>query len=55
MDWLVLDFAREHQIDLRRDRMALQRLRDAAGARSVSSQVAEKRDQSTFHHLDRWK
>ena len=24
MDWLVLDFAREHQIDLRRDRMALQ-------------------------------
>ncbi|MEE2756283.1 MAG: molecular chaperone DnaK [Myxococcota bacterium] len=30
MDWLVLDFAREHQIDLRRDRMALQRLRDAA-------------------------
>ncbi len=30
MDWLVLDFARDHQIDLRRDRMALQRLRDAA-------------------------
>jgi molecular chaperone DnaK len=30
MDWLVLDFAREHQIDLRRDRMSLQRLRDAA-------------------------
>ena len=30
MDWLVLDFAREHQIDLRRDKMALQRLRDAA-------------------------
>jgi molecular chaperone DnaK len=30
MDWLVLDFARQHQIDLRRDRMALQRLRDAA-------------------------
>lgn len=30
MDWLVLEFAREHQIDLRRDKMALQRLRDAA-------------------------
>ena len=30
MDWLVLEFARDHQIDLRRDRMALQRLRDAA-------------------------
>jgi len=30
MDWLVLEFAREHQIDLRQDKMALQRLRDAA-------------------------
>jgi molecular chaperone DnaK len=30
MDFLVLEFAREHQIDLRQDRMALQRLRDAA-------------------------
>ena len=30
MDWLVLEFAREHEIDLRRDKMALQRLRDAA-------------------------
>ncbi|MBU0553381.1 molecular chaperone DnaK [Myxococcota bacterium] len=30
MDWLVLDFAREHRIDLRQDKMALQRLRDAA-------------------------
>lgn len=30
MDLLVLEFARAHQIDLRRDAMALQRLRDAA-------------------------
>ena len=30
MDWLVLEFAREQQIDLRSDKMALQRLRDAA-------------------------
>ena len=30
MDWLVTDFAKEHRIDLRRDRMSLQRLRDAA-------------------------
>ncbi len=30
MDWLVVEFAREHGIDLRRDPMALQRLRDAA-------------------------
>jgi molecular chaperone DnaK len=30
MDWLVLGFAKEHGIDLRKDRMALQRLKDAA-------------------------
>ena len=30
IDWLVQDFKREHGIDLREDRMALQRLRDAA-------------------------
>jgi molecular chaperone DnaK len=30
LDWLVEAFEREHDIDLKRDRMALQRLRDAA-------------------------
>jgi molecular chaperone DnaK len=30
IDWLVQDFRREHGIDLREDRMALQRLRDAS-------------------------
>jgi molecular chaperone DnaK len=30
IDWLVESFREEHQIDLRQDRMALQRLRDAA-------------------------
>ncbi|HEY8209444.1 MAG TPA: molecular chaperone DnaK [Myxococcaceae bacterium] len=30
IDWLVLAFAKEHGIDLRKDRMALQRLKDAA-------------------------
>jgi len=30
IDWLVDGFQQEHQIDLREDRMALQRLRDAA-------------------------
>jgi molecular chaperone DnaK len=30
IDWLVQDFKREHSIDLRQDRMALQRLKDAA-------------------------
>ncbi|HYX93266.1 MAG TPA: Hsp70 family protein, partial [Myxococcaceae bacterium] len=30
IDWLVVGFAKEHGIDLRKDRMALQRLKDAA-------------------------
>jgi molecular chaperone DnaK len=30
MDWLIRDFKEEHGIDLRSDRMALQRLKDAA-------------------------
>lgn len=30
IDWLVAGFQDEHQIDIRKDRMALQRLRDAA-------------------------
>jgi len=30
IDWLVGNFAREHKIDLRRDKMALQRLKDVA-------------------------
>jgi molecular chaperone DnaK len=30
IDWLVFGFAREHHIDLRKDKMALQRLKDVA-------------------------
>jgi molecular chaperone DnaK len=30
LEWLVLGFAKEHGVDLRKDRMALQRLKDAA-------------------------
>ncbi|MFL5321862.1 MAG: molecular chaperone DnaK [Myxococcaceae bacterium] len=30
IEWLVLDFAKEHGVDLRKDRMAQQRLKDAA-------------------------
>ncbi len=30
IEWLVFNFAKEHRVDLRRDRMALQRLKDAA-------------------------
>ena len=30
IEWLVFNFAKEHRVDLRHDRMALQRLKDAA-------------------------
>ena len=30
LQWLVLEFAQEHRVDLRQDRMAMQRLKDAA-------------------------
>jgi molecular chaperone DnaK len=30
IEWLVFDFAKEHGVDLRKERMALQRLKDAA-------------------------
>jgi molecular chaperone DnaK len=42
LDWLVESFQREHEIDLKRDRMALQRLRDAAEkAKCELSQTTE--------------
>ncbi|HEU5162535.1 MAG TPA: Hsp70 family protein, partial [Thermoanaerobaculia bacterium] len=62
IDWLVGGFQQEHGIDLRQDRMALQRLRDAAEkAKCELSQVEETRitlpfisaDQSGPKHLNR--
>jgi molecular chaperone DnaK len=42
IDWLVNSFQEEHSVDLRQDRMALQRLRDAAEkAKCELSSVAE--------------
>ena len=42
IDWLVFSFAKEHKIDLRKDRMALQRLKDVAEkAKCELSGVAE--------------
>jgi molecular chaperone DnaK len=42
MEWLVFGFAREHRIDLRRDPMALQRLKDATErAKCELSEVRE--------------
>ncbi len=42
IDWLVMGFAKEHGVDLRKDRMALQRLKDAAEkAKSELSELNE--------------
>jgi molecular chaperone DnaK len=42
MEWLVFGFAREHRVDLRKDPMALQRLKDAAErAKCELSEVKE--------------
>ena len=42
IDWLVFGFAKEHKIDLRKDKMALQRLKDVAEkAKSELSAVKE--------------
>jgi len=48
IDWLVKGFKDEHNIDLRQDRMALQRLKDAAEKANVSFQAFGRR-KSTFH------
>src|SRR5690606_28924390 len=44
MEWLVEGFAQEHGIDLRTDRMALQRLRDAAEKAKVELSAAHEVD-----------
>jgi molecular chaperone DnaK len=40
IEWLVFGFAKEHDIDLRKDRMAFQRLRDAAEKSKCELSVA---------------
>ncbi len=40
IEWLVFGFLKEHKIDLRRDRMALQRIRDAAEKAKVELSAA---------------
>ena len=42
IDWLVVDFAKEHGIDLRKDRMALQRLKDAAEKAKIELSTAKE-------------
>src|SRR3954471_21240971 len=42
MDWLVERFEKEHKIDLREDRMALQRLKEAAERTKCELSIAEE-------------
>jgi molecular chaperone DnaK len=42
IEWLVFDFAREHGVDLRRDRMALQRLKDASEKAKIELSTARE-------------
>ena len=49
IEWLVFDFAREHGVDLRSDKMALQRLKDAAEkAKCELSSLRETRIELPF-------
>ena len=42
IEWLVFDFAKEHGLDLRKDRMALQRLKDAAEKSKIELSTAKE-------------
>ncbi|MEW5737413.1 MAG: molecular chaperone DnaK [Myxococcota bacterium] len=42
IDWLVADFKKEHNVDLRADRMALQRLKDAAEKAKIELSTARE-------------
>ena len=51
MDWLVEEFKKDQGIDLRKDRMALQRLKEAAERAKIElSSSPGKRNQSAVHH-----
>ena len=51
IDWIADEFKKEHGIDLRKDRMALQRLKEAAEkAKSELSHDGADRDQPAVHH-----
>src|SRR5512132_2137710 len=42
IEWLVASFAKEHGVDLRKDRMALQRLKDAAEKAKIELSTAKE-------------
>ncbi len=51
IDWIVAEFKKENGIDLSRDQMALQRLKEAAEkAKMELSTLLEVRDQPAVHH-----
>ena len=47
IDWLVFGFAKEHKIDLRKDKMALQRLKDVAEKAKCELSSGARRPRST--------
>ena len=54
IDWIAEEFKKEHGIDLRKDRMALQRLKEAAEkAKMRAVHDAADRDQPAVHHRGR--
>ena len=53
IDWLVREFKNNHGVDLAQDRMALQRLKEAAEKAKIElSQVTRDDDQPAVHHGD---
>ena len=51
MDWLIDEFKKENGIDLSKDQMALQRLKEAAEKAKIElSHAARDRDQPALHH-----
>ena len=54
IDWIADEFKKEHGIDLRKDRMALQRLKEAAEKAKMRAVLhAADRDQPALHHRRR--
>ena len=50
IEWLVMNFAKEHGVDLRKERMALQRLKDAAERAKIElSELNETQHQPAVH------
>ena len=54
MNYLADNFAKEHGVDLRADKMALQRLKEAAEkAKKELSRLSDNKHQPAVHHSER--